>query len=541
MEKEKPKNSAHNRYSRRLFFAWLGVCIVWLIGSFSRLESNCPPSYRGSYDELVSYSEVLSRHSMNFFSVTHPIFIFIVFNLVAVILLVRTKRWLLVLLLIPLEVFAGLGIFVSFFCGDGTDISHRATIDFDGSRYHLAAADDVASGMDVVSRWLMLFECNSQRDECRGRIVADSYSGNLDSPQLDLVDQQLRVLADGEIVFRLDKKNLELATMPSETLPISIDTIDRIENVAEIHYDSPYYLEWLSNEELIVSGMDAIWYHQLNPDSISTSSVPRGKRVILSFNPRSNQLAVQEGFNDDITVRDMGMSQELMAFPNNHVTGADFSSNGELLATTNNGQAAIYDADDYRELAQFETDDDVFGILLSPDNRLLLAWAGNYADADYKAFVHIWNIETQEEVFVYQIQTDTGYIGSHTISFSPDSRLITIPSLKRLETNTYPAEFEQTLHVLDYEAGTELLTLSIAPDWGSIMAVNWSQDGRLIMVGTEAKLSFWDSLTGDLLKQGEISDGMSWLSPLALSPDGRMLALGINGGVQFWAVPATEE
>jgi WD40 repeat protein len=538
VNEKKKKNSPEKRQAMWLFLGWILISGIWLIFSFSRFDSHCPPSYYGNYDELVSYAEILSLHSIYISAFDHPIFIFLIFNIVALILLFRAKRALLALLIIPVEAFACLAVFGIFLCGDGTQLYHSDTLEFDGNRYHLASGDDVAGGMDVFSQLLVLFECNLQRDECHGRVVADSYSGNLDNPQLEIVNEQLRVIANGEIVFRLDSRNLELASMPGENQLLSVGNIDSIQNFAEIHFDTPYHVEWLSNEEIIVSGANAFWYHQLNTDSISTSSVLRRKGTILSFNPISRQVAIRQGYDDSIAIWDVGNTTELMVFPNSDKV-ADFSSNGKLLATTNNGQPTIYNAEDYSQVASLEMDDGISGIGFSPNNLFLLAWVSRYNDEGVQGFVHIWNIETQDEVFFYQAQTD--YMSIPAISFSPDSQFITIPSIKPLQTNVYPPEFEQYIHVLDYQAETEVLTVSIPSDWGVIKAVSWSQDGSLLIVSTGNSLSFWNAHTGDMLKLVEIPEGVAWFSPLALSSDGTILTLGINGGIQFWTVPATGE
>jgi WD40 repeat protein len=100
-----------------------------------------------------------------------------------------------------------------------------------------------------------------------------------------------------------------------------------------------------------------------------------------------------------------------------------------------------------------------------------------------------------------------------TLAFSPDSRLL-------LTAGSF------TIHLWDLAAhkvagSFDLLRIASA----GVSSVAVSGDGRRLAVGTEGKVLWLDPLTWTQASPPLVADNKSWPDRLALSPDGRMLAM----------------
>jgi hypothetical protein len=214
MGDEKKKNSPKGYQAIQLFLGCLLISIVWLIFSIHQYESYCPPDFQGNHNstDLVSYSVTLSRyHRYDTFNLS--LIAFIIFDLVVFIYYGGTNHILLALLMLPAGVFAFLLLYVGIiFCDESSLLYHADTIEFDGRMYHIAIGEHAS---EYSYDFLVLFECELNRDECREQILYNDSGIRLSNSRLEIVDEQLRVIASGEIIFRIDKKRIGLPSMPT--------------------------------------------------------------------------------------------------------------------------------------------------------------------------------------------------------------------------------------------------------------------------------------------------------------------------------------
>lgn len=196
-----PSKRRKNLYTW-LFLGWVVLSVMWIL----RGPELCLPSYRANSDELINYSELIQRHTWNIVNNSR-------FMPLAVALLVggglvyRAQRRWLGLLLIPVICFGCTASLGGIIC-DQTALDHVATIEFDGSVYHLTLGHDVAGGMDISSDILFLYECDDNGESCRGREIARHVGFPFTESNLRLlVDEtlnQLQVINRDEVIYTLD-------------------------------------------------------------------------------------------------------------------------------------------------------------------------------------------------------------------------------------------------------------------------------------------------------------------------------------------------
>ncbi|MBD2310313.1 WD40 repeat domain-containing protein [Desertifilum sp. FACHB-1129] len=131
--------------------------------------------------------------------------------------------------------------------------------------------------------------------------------------------------------------------------------------------------------------------------------------------------------------------------------------------------------------------------------------------------IRLWNPYTG--TLLHTFEGDTG--GVYEVAVSPDGRLL-----------ASSGHFENSLQVFEIETQTQLYQLQ---GFGHLII---SPDGeRLISSGGGIKV--WDLKTGECLRT--LSPQSSVIQPIALSPDGQMLASGDRQGkISLWNLPKGE-
>jgi hypothetical protein len=116
------------------------------------------------------------------------------------------------------------------------------------------------------------------------------------------------------------------------------------------------------------------------------------------------------------------------------------------------------------------------------------------------------------------------------IAFSADGKLLAGVGAQHGE--------DQTVHFFDVQTGKEVRQLdNDQPFFG----VALSPDGKVIALGTNQYIELWDAVTGDELRilQGEAN---TVYRALAFSPDGKMLAsAGNDSTIQVWEIASGQE
>jgi len=200
--------------------------------------------------------------------------------------------------------------------------------------------------------------------------------------------------------------------------------------------------------------------------------------------------------------------------------GIAFSSDGSRLAVATSIGIWIYDAEAYDEIALLTGHkEEVSTVAFSPDGAKLASASGFHLPGTLK----IWDAETTKNIATFQAEKGS----KDSVAFSPDgTKLVWADRL------------------WDVRTGQQR---DIIQDKG-LYKVEFSSDGKMI-AGTDmsavngkraAVVKLYDIETGKHLKT--LNQGTEWVSSIAFSPDGHLLASGSpsDGTVKLWNVDSGE-
>lgn len=525
---------------RRIQISNITIFLLWIVASFvwiSTMSGRCQSNYYANFSEYVNYDQVLLQHTpLNDFN--NPLNALAVSLVVGVILWIRTGRgWpgILFLLLIPLACWMMLG---QMFC-DQTTIRHIESVEFDGRTIHLALGDDVAGGADVYSQIVFLHECERGRERCRGREIYQTYTGRLDEQGLHIaVDEQRRQLQIGtqkETFFVLDSTTLPL-TLPPDLEVIGLENVTRLRPLGTFQHDFIGDIAWSSDGTVLAAdGNNSIRLYQFLTDSVSMEILLSDNATDIAFSPTAPLLASTNSLDGPVQFWDTEHLTELRSLDFSYTEDIAFSPDGRLFATAPDGQLQLIDVETLHVVAtlgSFEWYDFLESFTFSPDGKW---FAVNGADDEGERdtqFIRIWNTQTYAEVFLYQPPAADK---ANDMAFEPDGTRLAFST-----SDEYPdCSFEScmtTLRIWDIRSNQELIARTLPDVSGNgITRLIWTPNGE-VLIGTDpsGQLIFWNPVDGEQIASQSVES--RYFGGLALSADGRVLAIGDNQGVHLWGV-----
>jgi len=268
-----------------------------------------------------------------------------------------------------------------------------------------------------------------------------------------------------------------------------------------------------------------------------------------------------------ITPDNVDQLRQLAMWGKGRIEQLAYSPDGKILAVGTTAGVWLYDADTLAELRFINTGNFVGSLAFTGDGTKLVVDIG-------ASTVSIWDVATASRLSSRRIRD--GYQGSAVYSpgsatFSPGGDILAA-TLDDQKIGLWTNEGETFLNILTQTEFGSMSKLVFSPDrkllalrWGDTSIQLWDvttgsqlyildggyelavtalafspqlSDGGsanilLAASGTGGPVKLWDAQTGTLVKTLDESNAASTLS---FSPDGKLLALGINNGVRLWRI-----
>jgi WD40 repeat protein len=276
----------------------------------------------------------------------------------------------------------------------------------------------------------------------------------------------------------------------------------------------------------------------------------------LAFSPDAKLVAAATS-DPAVKVWRTGTGQETRGFgrQTTYVTSLVYRPDGKELAIgLGNGMVRVLDASTGAESLLLRGSPEApRALAFAPDGRSLFVAA--------RARVVAWCVTTPQEALVINASDGPGPNHQHTVTFSPDGRLVasvsrgvnatvwdtstgtmkvTFPGAKQVFDVAFSPDGEQlataawdgAAHLWSLATGKEVHTLKLdRGSWSDRIA--FTPDGKRLAVAHSRGTTVYDATTGAPVFTTE--RGRMWVSGVAFSPDGRELVTGRQDGrIEVW-------
>jgi serine/threonine protein kinase/WD40 repeat protein len=236
-----------------------------------------------------------------------------------------------------------------------------------------------------------------------------------------------------------------------------------------------------------------------------------------AFSPDCSQCVVGQG--NRILCFDLATGRERKRWTaSGTIRALDFSPDSRKLAVgySDSTDVMVYDVTDGRQTARLDVGRNSYELVRwHPDGRRL-ALVGNYDPR-----IQIWDVEARRRVAILD-----GHVQRvDALSFHPSGDLLASTSWDGTVRLWDPASGRQAMHI---------------PLWA---AVSFSKDGRWLGFGrTSDSAQLWESVLSEEYRTiGNSSAVRIGLYSCAISPDGQLLAVGMDDGARLWQLSTGRE
>lgn len=290
------------------------------------------------------------------------------------------------------------------------------------------------------------------------------------------------------------------------------------------------------------------------PDGVEirngTFSLTEGEKVLVeileSENAATSRIAdtqAESAFDDfsrsDISAHELKLAgggdparapQELVAVVGdsrlshyfNSATDVKFNPNGKVVASVGEDSSLrLWSTANGELLDSFNVGGRALSVAYSPDGgRLAVGVANDDGEFDN---VQVWNPHSRERILSFTTEGND----AHALLWTPDGKRL-IGMVRR-----------NSLQVVVWDAATGREVIALEEEFpGMIIAIALSPDGTRLATGSgggEAlppRLRLWDADSGEFISEIELGEERGYMPGLAWSPDGKQIAVGLNGPIQ---------
>lgn len=250
------------------------------------------------------------------------------------------------------------------------------------------------------------------------------------------------------------------------------------------------------------------------PNDVTTLAGHENLVLSVAFSPDGRTLA-SGSLDGQVKLWDVGTRKELVALKakEGRVRSVAFAADGKLLVSGNDdGNVILWDLATRKErLVLSAHKPSVGSVAISPDRKTIASTPYAYGQRDK---VKLWDVASGK--LRATLKGHTGSVGE--VKFSPDGKILGSAGSGYAPTPPDPGE----VILWDVASGKELATLP-----GSAIGLSFTPEGKYLVAESGNAVTLWELATRRALPGTTGNEPASeWISCIAVSPDGKLLATG---------------
>ena len=248
----------------------------------------------------------------------------------------------------------------------------------------------------------------------------------------------------------------------------------------------------------------------------------RGRVNSVSFSKDGSQLlsaAGEAGVFGEVLLWNVAAGNVVATFQGHQdsLYAAVLSPDGKTLATSSyDQQIKLWDVASGKEIRTLSGHSDaVFDLAFQPDGKILASASGDRT-------VKLWNVENGERLDTFGQPLKEIY----SVAFSPDGKRVAAGGVdNRIRVWQISSEGKENTN--------PLLHARFAHE-GAVVKIVYSADGKmLVSAGEDRTVKIWDAES--LTERQELEHQSDWAPALAISPDGKSIAVGrLDGSLALY-------